>query len=106
MLDIHTQEFGYTEIAPPILVKDDAMFGTAQLPKFRDEQFAVPSTFLSGPVDKLEVTWGKTAFFEITANDRTWTIHLDDHQHSVEVRLDQVKLNQTPIGSSPPPKCR
>jgi seryl-tRNA synthetase len=40
MLDIHTQEFGYTEIAPPILVKDDAMFGTAQLPKFKDDQFA------------------------------------------------------------------
>ncbi|RTL70192.1 MAG: serine--tRNA ligase [Hyphomicrobiales bacterium] len=40
MLDIHTQEFGYTEIAPPILVKDDAMFGTAQLPKFHDDQFA------------------------------------------------------------------
>jgi seryl-tRNA synthetase len=44
MLDIHTQEFGYTEIAPPILVKDDAMFGTAQLPKFRDDQFAATTT--------------------------------------------------------------
>ena len=30
---------GYTEIAPPILVRDDAMFGTAQLPKFEDDQF-------------------------------------------------------------------
>ena len=44
MLDIHTREFGYTEIAPPILVKDDAMFGTAQLPKFRDDQFAAVTT--------------------------------------------------------------
>jgi seryl-tRNA synthetase len=40
MLDLHTQEHGYTEINPPILVRDDAMFGTAQLPKFRDDQFA------------------------------------------------------------------
>ena len=39
MLDIHTREFGYTEIAPPILVKDVAMFGTAQLPKFTADQF-------------------------------------------------------------------
>ncbi|KNY23203.1 serine--tRNA ligase [Methylobacterium sp. ARG-1] len=41
MLDLHTQEHGYLEVAPPVLVKDDAMFGTAQLPKFEDDQFAV-----------------------------------------------------------------
>ena len=40
MLDLHTDQHGYTEINPPLLVKDDAMFGTAQLPKFRDDQFA------------------------------------------------------------------
>jgi seryl-tRNA synthetase len=40
MLDLHTTEFGYTEIAPPILVRNEPMFGTAQLPKFADDQFA------------------------------------------------------------------
>ncbi len=35
MLDLHTIEHGYTEIEPPVLVRDEAMFGTAQLPKFR-----------------------------------------------------------------------
>ena len=35
MLDVHTGEHGYTEVAPPLLVRDDVMFGTAQLPKFR-----------------------------------------------------------------------
>jgi seryl-tRNA synthetase len=39
MLDVHTGEHGYTEVAPPLLVRDEAMFGTAQLPKFRDDQF-------------------------------------------------------------------
>jgi seryl-tRNA synthetase len=39
MLDIHTQQFGYTEIAPPVLVRDQAMFGTGQLPKFEDDLF-------------------------------------------------------------------
>jgi seryl-tRNA synthetase len=38
-LDVHTTEHGYTEINPPILVRDDAMFGTAQLPKFEEDQF-------------------------------------------------------------------
>ncbi|MGD0332643.1 MAG: serine--tRNA ligase [Xanthobacteraceae bacterium] len=40
MLDVHTREHGYTEVAPPILVRDEAMFGTAQLPKFAEDQFA------------------------------------------------------------------
>src|SRR5207342_1529894 len=42
-VDVHTSEHGYTEIAPPLLVRDEAMYGTAQLPKFENDQFfAVP----------------------------------------------------------------
>jgi seryl-tRNA synthetase len=40
MLDLHTNEHGYTEINPPLMVRDPVMFGTGQLPKFRDDQFA------------------------------------------------------------------
>jgi len=40
MLDVHTNEHGYTEVAPPLLVRDAVMYGTAQLPKFEDDQFA------------------------------------------------------------------
>src|ERR1700682_5153893 len=39
MLDLHANEHGYTEINPPLLVRDDVMFGTGQLPKFEDDQF-------------------------------------------------------------------
>jgi seryl-tRNA synthetase len=39
MLDIHTQQFGYTEVNPPVLVNDRAMFGTGQLPKFEEDLF-------------------------------------------------------------------
>ncbi|TKT73375.1 serine--tRNA ligase [Afipia massiliensis] len=39
MLDLHTGEHGYTEVNPPLLVRSQAMYGTAQLPKFRDDQF-------------------------------------------------------------------
>jgi seryl-tRNA synthetase len=39
MLDIHTTEFGYREVVPPLLVRDAAMFGTGQLPKFEDDLF-------------------------------------------------------------------
>jgi seryl-tRNA synthetase len=39
MLDLHTTEHGYTEVQPPLLVKDDALFGTNQLPKFEEDLF-------------------------------------------------------------------
>ena len=42
MLDLHTTEHGYTEVNPPLLVRDETMFGTAQLPKFDDDQFLRP----------------------------------------------------------------
>ena len=39
MLDMHTAEFGYTEVNPPLLVQETTMYGTGQLPKFADDQF-------------------------------------------------------------------
>src|SRR6266446_10414795 len=45
MLDVHTTEHGYTEVAPPLLVRDEVMFGTAQLPKFEDDQFETSTVF-------------------------------------------------------------
>ena len=39
MLDLHTDEHGYAEVAPPLLVRDEVLYGTAQLPKFEDDQF-------------------------------------------------------------------
>jgi seryl-tRNA synthetase len=39
MIDVHTQEHGYTEVHAPLLVRDDAMFGTGQLPKFSEDLF-------------------------------------------------------------------
>src|SRR5262245_60699138 len=48
MLDVHTTEHGYTEVNPPLLVTDDVMFGTAQLPKFEDDQFfAIPGDLIT-----------------------------------------------------------
>jgi seryl-tRNA synthetase len=59
MLDLHTSEHGYVEVSPPVLVRDAAMFGTAQLPKFEDDQFwAVSGELLRQPseeeIDRLD----------------------------------------------------
>lgn len=42
MLDLHTNEHGYTEVQPPLLVRDEALYGTNQLPKFEEDLFFVP----------------------------------------------------------------
>lgn len=39
MLDLHTGKHGYTEVMPPLLVRDEVLYGTAQLPKFAEDQF-------------------------------------------------------------------
>jgi len=39
MLDLQTGEHGYTEVSPPLLVRDDALYGTGQLPKFAEDLF-------------------------------------------------------------------
>jgi seryl-tRNA synthetase len=56
MLDIHTTEHGYTEVAPPLLVRDHTMFGTTQLPKFKDDQFAAVTTEMSREAFKQAVS--------------------------------------------------
>jgi seryl-tRNA synthetase len=53
MLDLHTGEkHGYTEINPPLMVRDDVMFGTAQLPKFSEDQF-ITTNFIWNELNKL-----------------------------------------------------
>ena len=41
MLDVHTIQFKYTEVSPPLIVNEDVMFGTGQLPKFEEDQFEI-----------------------------------------------------------------
>jgi len=56
MLDLHTEQNGYTEVNPPLLVRDEAMFGTAQLPKFRDDQFRAADDFWLIPTAEVSLT--------------------------------------------------
>jgi seryl-tRNA synthetase len=56
MLDLHTGEHEYMEVNPPLLVRDEAMFGTAQLPKFREDQFAAGDAFWLIPTAEVPLT--------------------------------------------------
>ena len=56
MLDIHTGTFGYTEFAPPVLVQDNALFGTNQLPKFEEDLFFTTTEPRFGLIPTAEVS--------------------------------------------------
>jgi seryl-tRNA synthetase len=56
MLDVHTLENGYTEVNPPALVKDTALFGTGQLPKFADDLFHTVDDYWLIPTAEVPLT--------------------------------------------------
>ena len=56
MLDIHTTENGYTEISPPLMVRDEAMYGTGQLPKFGEDMFRTEDGFWLVPTAEVPLT--------------------------------------------------
>ncbi|MBV9861151.1 MAG: serine--tRNA ligase [Alphaproteobacteria bacterium] len=56
MLDLHTREFGYTEIAPPFLVRDETVFGTGQLPKSADDMFQTTDGYWLIPTAEVPLT--------------------------------------------------
>ncbi len=56
MLDLHTGEFGYTECNPPLLVKDDALYGTGQLPKFTEDLFKTTGEHWLIPTAEVSLT--------------------------------------------------
>jgi seryl-tRNA synthetase len=55
-LDVHTGDHGYTEVNPPLLVSSDTMFGTAQLPKFAEDQFRTTTDHWLIPTAEVPLT--------------------------------------------------
>jgi seryl-tRNA synthetase len=56
MLDQHTQKFGYTEIVPPYMVRDNAAYGTGQLPKFEEDLFKTTNGYYLIPTAEIPLT--------------------------------------------------
>ncbi len=68
MLDLHTSEHGYREMAPPLLVRDTALFGTGQLPKFAEDQFRTTNDYWLIPTAEVPLT--NLVAGEIVGSDR------------------------------------
>ena len=88
-LDTHTSEKGgYTEVNPPLMVKDDVMFGTAQLPKFHDDQFVT----LAEPVMREQ-------FVRDLMTDREYILGVAENSGvnaAKEVRIADIRLGPNP----------
>ena len=56
MLDTHTQEHGYTEVSPPLMVRDNALYGTGQLPKFAEDLFKTETDHWLIPTAEVPLT--------------------------------------------------
>lgn len=56
MLDMHTTEFGYEEVSVPLLVRDQALYGTSQLPKFEEDLFKTTSDHYLIPTGEVPLT--------------------------------------------------
>jgi len=56
MIDVHTKENDYEEVNVPVLVKEETMFGTGQLPKFKDEQFKTTNNLWLIPTSEVSLT--------------------------------------------------
>ncbi len=96
MLDLHTTEHGYTEVNPPILVKDDAMFGTAQLPKFKEDQFAPTSV----DFDKVSTAAADRAIAAEQTKQKIRKILLGINPDSEPDEFDQNSVFQYVFGQS------
>ena len=98
MLDLHTSEHGYTEINPPLLVRDDAMFGTAQLPKFAEDQFEAVAD-LDGMLDQVESVGALETLRNESAEEgnRRWLIPTAEVPLTNLVREDIVDEARLPM---------
>ena len=120
-LDVHTSEpHNYTEVSPPLLVRDEAMFGTAQLPKFEDDQFQVLSAGFEGLMAAMtakvaqRLPFVQSHYKEIFGRDMSTQEAIeisrcfDRLENLSTVNLYEMETEDDRIvaGSSPPPKCR
>jgi seryl-tRNA synthetase len=95
MLDVHTQEHGYTEVNPPLIVNEQTMYGTAQLPKFQDDQFPVPIPALRAATQKIEITKDKNRFTVVAELASGGPLAFDIEQPGLmtEIGPGEIRMN-------------
>jgi seryl-tRNA synthetase len=97
-VDVHTSEHGYTEIAPPLLVRDEVMYGTGQLPKFFEDQFAA---YQASNIEAKELSSdthvGRIVTRQVGDLDRYWLIPTAEVPLTNLVRESIVDESELPM---------
>jgi len=97
MIDLHTSEHGYTEINPPLLVRNDVMFGTGQLPKFEDDQFWAIKGELLADVDGVAAVTAHAGLLDRLRNERLGLIPTAEVSLTNLVRESILDEKQLPM---------
>ncbi len=90
MLDLHTNEHGYTEVNPPLLVRDDVMLGTGQLPKFSEDQFRADTE-----------AWQRKAAFEDFEKAKGAILDFAEANGFAAARAEQVQVGSFHYSPNP-----
>jgi seryl-tRNA synthetase len=93
MLDLHTREHSYTEVAPPLLVRSDVMRGTGQLPKFKNDQFPTikQADFLERSKIALGRAFGRRSSKDVDPHSTGWGFDTDpEFGRLVEEELEKI----------------
>jgi len=92
MLDLHTGTNGYTEVSPPLLVKDEAAFGTGQLPKFKDDLYRtdISRVFNFERASAEPVQLVRTGNLTIAASKGTETVEFEPQRGEPRLLIDST----------------
>jgi seryl-tRNA synthetase len=83
MLDIHTGEFGYQEVNPPLLVRDAAAYGTGNLPKFKEDLFQTAPSHATELIVELQKRFGEADVQgKLTQELRDWVTSVTDETNA------------------------
>jgi seryl-tRNA synthetase len=93
MLDLHTNEHGYTEINPPLMVRDEVMFGTGQLPKFEEDQFYVLSSVVPKSVAR-EIGEVRDQILELNEKRLSTAQRIDELEKSILETLNKLEVKE------------
>jgi seryl-tRNA synthetase len=95
MLDVHTQEHGYTEVNPPLMVRDETMFGTAQLPKFQDDQFSAWREL--SIQDRIDLAIKHDRETQVVKREGFVDLYIDTSQEPLRDRLWLIPTAEVPL---------
>jgi seryl-tRNA synthetase len=103
MLDLHTNEHGYTEVNPPLLVRDEVMVGTGQLPKFWEDQFETypGNVYKNLLTENFDIVWNSALDYAERNTIDVARLRIKDEKPEISINHDPRRLWLVPTAEVP-----